>query len=119
MIEPRRDLDLGEEPLGAELGAEDLERDLAIQLAVAGEVDDGHPTGAELALDDVPVVECSRDQSGGIVAHGDEGAESRTRAPEPASARREFAPPATFPQVAAPPSRISRSFARALTNPRT
>jgi hypothetical protein len=74
MIEPRRDLDLGEEPLGtehgAELGAKDLEGDVAVELAVAGEVDDRHATGAELALDDVAVVERSCNQGGGVVAHG-------------------------------------------------
>ena len=76
MIEPRRDLDLGEEALGAEhraeLGAEDLEGDLAIELAIAGEVDDGHAAGAELALDDVAVVECGCDEDGGGVAHAGE-----------------------------------------------
>ena len=78
-----------EEPLGAEhraeLGAEDLEGDLAIVLQVAGEVDDGHAAGAELALDDVAVVECGCDQRGGVVAHGGEcgaGGGGRGRAGE-------------------------------------
>ena len=61
MIELRGDLDLGEKALaaedGAEFGAEDLERHLAIELAVAGEVDDGHSAGAKLSLDDVAVIE--------------------------------------------------------------
>ena len=71
VVEPRRDPDLGEESLGAEhgteLGAQDLEGDLTIELPVAGEVDDGHATGADLALDDVAVVERRGDQ--GWVRH--------------------------------------------------
>ena len=68
MIEPRRDLDLGEEPLGAEHGAqlraEDLEGDFAIELAIAGEVDDGHAARAEFALDDVAIVERGKHHRG-------------------------------------------------------
>ena len=40
---------------GGELGPEDLERDRAIVLEVAGEVDRGHAAAAELALDRVAV----------------------------------------------------------------
>ena len=68
MIEPRRDLDLGEESLrsehGAELGAQHLEGDLAIELLVACEIDDGHAAGADLALDDVAVTERGGDVGG-------------------------------------------------------
>ena len=52
----------------AELGAEHLERDLAVVLEVAGEVDGGHAARAELALDDVPIIECCGNQRG-FVAH--------------------------------------------------
>ena len=55
MIEPRGDLDLGEESLGAEhraeLRTEHLECDLAIELAIAGEIDDGHAARADLTLE--------------------------------------------------------------------
>jgi hypothetical protein len=55
----RRGLDLAQEPLGADgvgqLGAQDLERDLAVVLDVVGEVDDSHAARAELALDAVVV----------------------------------------------------------------
>ena len=74
VVEPGGDLDLGQEPFvaedGAELGAEDLEGDLAVVLEVGGEVDRGHPAGAELALDAVAVF-----QRGGeaerVCCHGD------------------------------------------------
>ena len=65
MIEPRRNLDLGEEALGsedgAELWAEHLERHLTIELFVHGEVDDGHAARADLALDDIAVTERGAD----------------------------------------------------------
>src|SRR4051794_30932793 len=55
MLEIRRDLDLGDEALGAEHGTElrveDLERHLAIVLEIAGEVDGGHASGADLPGD--------------------------------------------------------------------
>ena len=75
MVEPRRDLDLGEEPLGAEdraeLGAQDLERDVTIELAVVGEVDDGHPARPELAFDRVPLAEDSGEgRRGWRLGHG-------------------------------------------------
>ena len=61
MVQPGRDLDLGEEPLDAQhraqLGPEHLERDLAVVLEVGGEVDGGHAAGAELALDPVALGE--------------------------------------------------------------
>ena len=58
MLQRRRGLDLDDEPLGTEnrgqLGLEDLQRDVAVVLEVRGEIDRGHPAGAELALDGVP-----------------------------------------------------------------
>ena len=62
-------LDLGQEPLGAEdggqLGAQDLERDLAVVPHVVRQVHRGHAAGAQLALDDVAVGE-----GGGEAAEG-------------------------------------------------
>ncbi len=52
-------LDLDQEALGAdhrrELGAEDLDRHLAVVSDILGEVDRGHPAGTEFALDAVAV----------------------------------------------------------------
>ena len=59
MLQVGGDLDLGEEPLGAEhggeLGLEDLDGDLAVVLEVVGEIDRRHAALAELALDAVAV----------------------------------------------------------------
>ena len=64
MLEVGGDLDLGQEPLGAEhggqLGAQHLERDLAVVPQVVREVDGGHAARAELALDAVAVGEGGR-----------------------------------------------------------
>ena len=61
MLQVGGDPDLGEEALGAEhggeLGPQDLEGDLAVVLAVVGEVDGGHAAAAELAFDGVAVAE--------------------------------------------------------------
>ena len=61
MVEPRRDPDLAQEPLGAEdggqVGAQHLERDLAVVLQVAREVDGRHAARADLALDRVALGE--------------------------------------------------------------
>ena len=61
MRELGRDLDLAQEPLGAEgdgeLGSQHLERHGAAELAVVGEVDRGHPALAQLALDRVAIGE--------------------------------------------------------------
>jgi hypothetical protein len=90
MVELRGDPDLGEEALGAEhgaeLGAEDLERDLAIQLPVAGQVDDGHAAGAELAFYDVAIIECCGNQRG-FVAHGEKVRRTRRERQSRASPR--------------------------------
>ena len=59
MLQLRGRLDLAQEPLGAERGAEvgmqHLDRDVAIVLEVVREVDGRHAAGAELALDAVAV----------------------------------------------------------------
>ena len=69
-------LDLDDEPLGAEdrgeLRLEDLERDLPVVLQVAGQVDRGHPTPAELTLDPVPIGQSGGDRRGAIY-HGSSG----------------------------------------------
>jgi lia operon protein LiaG len=61
MDEPGGDLDLAEEPVGGEgggeLGAEHLDRNLAVVLEVLRQVDRSHSTTAELALDRVAVGE--------------------------------------------------------------
>ena len=65
----RGDLDLPQEPSGAErggeLGPQHLDRDLAVVLEVLGEIDGGHAALAELALDAVAVGE------GGAKPRGD------------------------------------------------
>ena len=57
MLQPGGDADLLEEPVrsegGGEVGAEDLQGDLAVVAEVVGEVHCGHPAAAELALDAV------------------------------------------------------------------
>ena len=69
MLQVRRDLDLGEEPLdpsdGAELGIEHLERDLAVVPEVVAR---GRPSPcrrADLALDRVATDECGVELGGG------------------------------------------------------
>ena len=61
MLEVGGELDLGQEPLGAddggELRAQQLERDLAVVLEVLREVDGGHAAGADLTFDPVAVGE--------------------------------------------------------------
>ena len=59
MLQVRGQLDLGQEPLGAdhggELGAEQLEGDPPVVPEVLGQEDGGHAAGADLALDPVTV----------------------------------------------------------------
>ena len=59
MLQRRRRLDLGEEPIGAddgrELGAKHLHRNTPVVLEIVREIDGGHPTGAELALESVTI----------------------------------------------------------------
>ena len=61
MLEVGGELDLGQEPLGAdhggELRAQHLERDLAVVLQVLRQVDRRHAAGADLAFDPVAVGE--------------------------------------------------------------
>jgi hypothetical protein len=62
VLEPGGELDLREEALGAQglgqLGVKDLERHRPIVAQVARQVDSGHATATELALDDVAITEC-------------------------------------------------------------
>ena len=57
MLQPGSGLDLPEEPFGTEhmrqLGAEDLDRHLAIVPKIARQVDDRHAAPAEFAFDPV------------------------------------------------------------------
>ena len=61
MLQPRRRADLGQEPFGAQCGAEirmqDLDRDVAVVPQVVREIDRRHAARAELALDAVAVGE--------------------------------------------------------------
>ncbi len=70
MLQVRRRLDLGQEPLGSDdrgqLRLQHLERDLPLVLDVIGEVDRGHPALAELALDAVAPLEGRVQLSDGI-----------------------------------------------------
>ena len=72
MLERGDSLDLAQEPLGpddgGELGAQDLDRDLAVVLQVLGQVDRGHAALAELPLDAVMLGERSL-QSGCRLGH--------------------------------------------------
>ena len=61
MLEVGRELDLGQEALGAdhggELGPEHLEGDAAVVADVLGEIDGRHAAGADLAVEAVAVRE--------------------------------------------------------------
>ena len=61
MLQVRRRLDLGQEPLGShdccDFGLQDLQRNLALVLDIGGQVDRGHPALAYLTLDRVAAVE--------------------------------------------------------------
>jgi hypothetical protein len=63
-------LDLGEEPFGTDhrrqLRLQHLERDLAVVLEVLGQVDRGHPSRTELALDAVAALQGCVQAGGGI-----------------------------------------------------
>ncbi len=67
MLEVGGDLDLGQEAVpaqhGGELGVQHLDGDLAAVPEVLGEIDGGHATLAQLALEAVPVGE-SRSEPG-------------------------------------------------------
>ena len=64
MLQPREDLDLEQEALGGlagdDLGAQDLDRDGAVVLAVAGQVHHRHAAPAQLPLDRVAVADGDR-----------------------------------------------------------
>ena len=66
--------DLAEEPLGAdhggELGAHELDGDLAVVPEVLREVDGRHAAGAELALDAVAVGQCRGEPRGKRIHEG-------------------------------------------------
>src|SRR5712691_8231576 len=69
VLELCRETDLAQEPLGAEdggkLGAEHLDRDQAVVLHIASEIDRGHPAAAEFARD------CVAAGEGGLQARED------------------------------------------------
>ena len=71
MLQPRREPDLLQEPLGAErlgeLWVEDLERHQPVVPEVVRQVDRGHPPAAELALDRVAIAK-GFDELGGRLA---------------------------------------------------
>jgi hypothetical protein len=75
VLEPREDADLEQEALGSlagdDLGAQDLDRDGAVVLAVARQVDDRHPAPAQLSVYRVAVAYRDRleDGSGTSVQH--------------------------------------------------
>src|SRR5207245_2797628 len=81
--EPRRDLDLAQEALGAErrgdLGPQHLDRDRPAVLEILREIDRGHPTVADLPLQCVAVGE-SRAERLELSAHGRGSALSRLTA---------------------------------------
>ncbi len=72
MLEPRGELDLALEAVGADrggqLGVQHLQGDGAVVADVADEVDGGHAAAAELALDGVAV--CQRGLERGPVIRG-------------------------------------------------
>ena len=76
MLEPGQDPDLEQEPLGGlaqdDLGTHQLDRDGAVVLAVAGQVDHGHPAPSQLPLDLVAVADGGMLEDGRItrVRHG-------------------------------------------------
>ena len=78
MLEVRRRLDLGEEPLGTddrcEFGLEHLQRDLALVLQVIREVDRRHPALAEFGLDAVAAFEGCVQAGDGVGGHWPIGA---------------------------------------------
>ncbi len=65
VVQAGGELDLAEEPVGTdggrEVGAEDLQGDLAVVAEVLGQEHDGHPALAELALESVAAGEAGRE----------------------------------------------------------
>ena len=82
MLEPRRDVDLAGEAVGAErggeLGPEDLHRHLALVLQVLGEEDGGHAALAELALDAVGRAEGALELAAHVHGQGTADGEEET-----------------------------------------
>src|SRR4029077_9707065 len=80
MVHLRDDVDLAREAVDAhrraQLGAQHLERDLAVVLDVAGQIDDGHAALTDLALDLVPAA-----QRGGEFFIGRHAGKLRVRSP--------------------------------------
>ena len=78
MLQVGGDLDLGQEPFEAEYGTEfgfqDFQRDIAVVLDIAREVDGGHAALAELAFDGVPARE-GRGKAVGLPGHAGLGRE--------------------------------------------
>ena len=70
MLQARRQLDLGQKPIGAErlgdFGADDLDGDLPRVPNVVREVDGRHPPFAELALDVVAAREAASEHVVGL-----------------------------------------------------
>jgi len=74
MPEPRRDLDLLDEAVGADAGgelrAQHLHRDAAAVLEILGEIHARHPARADLALDAVARAQRVDERVGGEGGHG-------------------------------------------------
>ncbi len=70
VLEPRQDLDLQQEALGGfagdDLRAQDLDRDGAVVLAVAGQIHHGHPAPTQLSVDGVAVAYGDRLEDGSL-----------------------------------------------------
>ena len=73
MLQLGGELDFAVEPIraerGGELGVQDLDGHFAIVLEIRGQVDGGHATAAQLALDAVTILEGGL-QTGEDVGHG-------------------------------------------------
>lgn len=73
MIEARRDLDLAEKAFGAdgrgELGAQNLDRDLALVAYVLGEINGGHAAAADPLRDRILIGEGGFDSSELVFGH--------------------------------------------------
>src|SRR5829696_20489 len=76
MAEPGRDADLAEEAIGTEhrteLGVEHLERHLTLMAEVFGQVDRGHASAPQLALEYVPIRQGGRQSRGNVAQRGSE-----------------------------------------------
>ena len=74
MAQPCDDLDLAQEPLAAdrlgELGAQHLDRDIALVLSVAGEIHGRHPAAAEQVAQFVTIGERTSERGGDVGGHG-------------------------------------------------